>query len=204
MAEGAFAEQSCSSLDPGGKPLLTEGVARDWERHYAQAAELEFAPAPLLVEVADMLPPGRALDLACGAGRHAVYLASLGWRVVAVDSSPAAIQILKNRSAAASAGIEAHVADLETGSFVIEPEAYDLICDFFYLQRDLFAQIREGVRHGGVVAAEIHLRDEQAHRFVLDAGELRDEFSGWKILYYSEGRRSDHARPSARIIARRA
>jgi SAM-dependent methyltransferase len=190
-------------VDADGEPLLTEGVARNWEEHYAQAADLEFVPAPLLVEVAEMLPPGRALDLACGAGRNAVYLASLGWRVVAVDSSPAAIQILKNRSDA-SAAIEAHVADLETGSFVIEPEAYDLICDFFYLQRDLFAQIREGVRPGGVVAAEIHLRDEQAHRFVLDAGELRGEFSGWKILYYSEGRRSDQARPSARIIARRA
>ena len=187
-------------------------MARDWERHYAQAADWDFAPAPLLVEVAEMLPPGRALDLACGAGRHALYLAGLGWRVVAVDSSPAAIEILKNRGAAGDkiAGttggghIEAQVADLETGTFIIEPDGYDLICDFFYLQRNLFAPIREGVRPGGVFAAEIHLRDEQAHRFVLDPGELRAEFAGWKILYYSEGRRADHARPSARIIARRA
>lgn len=100
--------------------------------------------------------------------------------------------------------VDARVADLEAGEFAIEPAGYDLICDFFYLQRDLFPKIREGVRPGGLVAAAIHLRDEQPHRFVMEPGELRREFEGWKILFYSEAARPGQRRPSAAILARRA
>jgi len=179
-------------------------VPRNWDERYAQAEEIDFTPAPLLVEAAELLPPGRALDLASGPGRNAVYLAGLGWSVVAVDSSPAAIRILRDRAAALRLNLETHVADLEAGSFHIEPGEYDLISDFFYLQRDLFSQIKEGVRPGGVVVAEIHLRDAQPHRFVLEPGELWAEFHGWKIHSYSEGWQAGPKRPSARIVARRA
>ena len=179
-------------------------MPRNWEKHYAQAAEIDFTPAPLLIEAVEMLPPGRALDLASGPGRNALYLASLGWSVVAVDSSAVAIRILRERAAAARLSVETHVADLESGAFRIEPGAYDLICDFFYLQRDLFPGMKEGVRAGGLVVAQIHLRDDQPHQFVLEPGELWAEFHGWKILSYSEGSREAHKRPSAKIIARRA
>jgi len=151
-----------------------------------------------------MLPPGRALDLAAGAGRNALYLAGLGWEVVAVDSSRSAIQALRERAAASRLAVQAILADLEAGDFIIEPDAYDLICDFFYLQRDLFPRIREGTRPGGMFVAEIHLRDAAAHRFVLEPGELRAEFCAWKILYYSEAAETGHSRRTARILAGRA
>ena len=185
-------------------------MPRNWEERYAQAGNLDFTPSALLVEVAEMAAPGRALDLASGHGRNALYLAQLGWSVVAVDASPAAIQILREHSAAAQFAVEARVANLETGEFAIEPSGYDLICDFFYLQRNLFPQIRGGVRPGGVFVAEIHLRDDSAAdgphspEFVREAGELRQEFSAWKILFYSEGAPPGHSRATARIIARRA
>lgn len=185
-------------------------MPRNWEERYAQAGNLDFTPAPLLVEVADMVAPGRALDLASGQGRNALYLARLGWSVVAVDASRAAIQILRERSAAAHLPVEVRAANLETGEFAIEPSGYDLICDFFYLQRNLFPQIREGVCPGGVFVAEIHLRDDSATsgprspEFVLEAGELRQEFSAWKILFYSEAAQPGRDRATARIIARRA
>jgi tellurite methyltransferase len=179
-------------------------VPRDWEAHYTGPANLEWTPVTLLVEIAEMLRPGRALDLACGAGRNTLYLAELGWEVVAVDSSRAAIRILRERAASARLNVRAQVADLESGAFAIEPSAYDLICDFFYLQRGLFPQIREGVRPGGVFAAQIHLRDAASHHFVLEPGELRAAFSDWKILSYSEGVQAAHGRPTASLIARRA
>jgi tellurite methyltransferase len=100
--------------------------------------------------------------------------------------------------------------DLETDRFQIQPGAYDLICDFFYLQRDLFPAIREGVRPGGVFAGAIHLIDDspEAHphnpAYLLRPGELREEFAGWKILFYSEGSEAGRTRKAARIIARRA
>ena len=173
-------------------------MPRDWDRYYSNAANLDRSPAPLLVEIADRLPPGRALDLACGAGRNAIYLARLGWQVTAVDASRAAIaRLLEDAKGLA---VDARIADLERGEFTIEPHAYDLICDFHYLHRELFPDIREGVRPGGVVVAAIHLDGS----FAVRPGELREEFAGWKILYYSEAAEEDSGRPSARIVARRA
>ncbi len=183
------------------------GVVRDWEVYYSDPANVDLAPAPPLVQVAGLLKPGRALDLACGTGRNALHLARLGWEVTAVDSSSAAIGILRRE--AAGLAVDARVADLERGAFDIPPESYDLICDFFYLQRDLFPAIREGLRLGGVFAAAIHLRGEGAAggprnpAFLLEPGELRGHFVGWKILFYSEAP-EDSGRRTARILARRA
>jgi SAM-dependent methyltransferase len=173
-------------------------MPRDWDVYYSEGSNLVSDPEALLVQVAEMLPPGRALDLACGAGRNAIYLARLGWRVTAVDSSPAAIARLRERSEGLP--VETRVADLERGEFSIEANGYDLICDFYYLQRNLFPEIREGVRPGGMVVAAIHLEGS----FAIAPAELRDEFSGWKVLFYSEGADAGKTRRAARIIARRA
>jgi tellurite methyltransferase len=183
-------------------------MPRNWDEFYAVEANRNFTPSSLLVEVAARLPAGRALDLASGSGRNSLYLASLGWRVTAVDSSATAIRLLRER--VCGLDIDARRADLEAGQFAIEPGAYDLICDFFYLQRDLFGQIREGVRPGGTFVGAIHLIDDRPDApphnpaFLLRPEELRNEFAGWKILYYSEGCEPGRARPAARIVARRA
>jgi tellurite methyltransferase len=201
---------SCCVDDFGGETfsnsascLLQRILPRNWDEHYSAPANLNLEPTPLLVQVADMLPPGRALDLACGAGRNALYLAKLGWQVTAVDSSEAAIRHL--RRLGQSSTLDARVADLEKHEFAIEPGSYDLICDFFYLQTDLFTWIRRGVRNGGVFTGAIHLvKPGHNPAFALHPGDLRKEFDGWKILYYSEAAEPGHTRPSARIIARRA
>ena len=186
----------------------SDSVPRDWDAHYSDPARLDFSPTPLLVEVAGLMPPGRALDLASGPGRHALYLAALGWRVTAVDSSAVAMRLLRER--ARGLAVDAVVADLERDGFSIPVSAYDLICDFFYLQRDLFPAIRAGVRPGGVFAGAIHLVDNapgarpRNPAFLVQSGELRREFEEWKILYYSEGPEPGHARRAARVIARKA
>ncbi len=100
--------------------------------------------------------------------------------MTAVDSNPAAIAALR----AAAPSVDARIADLERHEFAIEPAAYDLICDFYYLQRDLFPAIRVGVRPGGMFAGTILLTGTYA----LASGELRTLFAGWKILYYSDPR----------------
>lgn len=173
-------------------------MPRDWDIYYSESAAADRPPAPLLVELADTLAPGRALDIACGAGRNALHLARLGWEVVAVDASRVAIAQLRER--AEGLRVDARVANLEKGEFAIEPGGFDLICDFYYLQRDLFPSIREGVRPGGVFAAAIHLEGSFAAR----PGELREEFAGWKIRYYSERAEEGKSKRAARIVARRA
>jgi tellurite methyltransferase len=160
--------------------------------------------------VAEMVPPGEALDLASGAGRNAIYLASLGWRVTAVDRSPVAIGLLRDH--AAGMPVTAHAADLESGEFRIGPDAYDLICNIRYLHRDLFPQIREGLRPGGIFVGAIAMLDAattsgpHSPAFLLEPGELRRTFEDWRISFYSEAPEDLKARHRrmARIIARRA
>src|SRR5215470_7548698 len=105
-------------------------MARDWNQYYRDSATVDMTPFPLLVELADQLVPGKALDLACGPGRNALYLARLGWQVTAVDSSEAAIGILRRQ--AQGLAIDAQLADLERDEFAIQPDAFDLICAILY------------------------------------------------------------------------
>ncbi len=165
----------------------------DWDERYRRGEHATREPTPLLRSAIENLTPGRALDIACGIGRHAIFLAERGWHVTAVDSSRVGIEILQERAREAGVTLEARVADFELGEFQIEPGAYDLIGVFYYLQRDLFPQIRAGLKAGGSVVAAIHLNDNKpAARpsnpaFLLEPGELREFFRDWETDYYHEG-----------------
>lgn len=184
----------------------------DWDERYSRGEHSNDEPLPLLARVVPTLATGRALDVACGAGRHAIFLAEHGWQVTAVDASRVGIKLTNERAHERGVNVDARVADLEQGEFVIEPEAYDLICVCYYLQRDLFPQIRAGVRDGGTVIAAIHMVDEAPHvkpmnpAFLLQPGELRAEFRGWEILHDYEGdsTESGHKHASAEIVARQS
>jgi len=75
---------------------------QEWNKRYRsrERATEDFAsePVPLLAEAAGKSAPGRALDLACGTGRNALWLAERGWTVTAVDGAPTAIEILRRRA----------------------------------------------------------------------------------------------------------
>ena len=108
-----------------------------WEEKYrAQTGELR-GPDSVLVEAVTGLTPGRALDLACGTGRNALWLAQQGWSVTAVDGSAAAIETLRANAARLSVAVDTRIADLENGEYGIEPARWDLIAICYYLQRDL-------------------------------------------------------------------
>ena len=103
-----------------------------WDRKYAETERL-WGRDPnrfLVTEVSD-LPPGRALDLACGEGRNAIWLAELGWRVTGVDFSQVAIAKARERASQASLDVEFVCADLL--DYEPERDAYDLVL-LFYLQ----------------------------------------------------------------------
>jgi SAM-dependent methyltransferase len=182
-----------------------------WDDRYRNGEHRNLAPAPLVVQAIEKLPPGRVLDLACGAGRHALVLAERGWSVTAVDASRVAIELVRERARERRLEMDARLVDLEKHEFDIQPEAFDLICDCCYLQRDLFPAIRAGVRPGGIVIAIIHLVDPSPDvkpmnpEFLLHRGELRAFFAGWDILHDFEGKpaRGPHQRIVAEIIARR-
>ena len=61
--------------------------AADWDARYAERQQWSGEPNPLVAELVGELPPGDAVDLAAGEGRHALWLARRGWRATAVDFS---------------------------------------------------------------------------------------------------------------------
>ncbi len=183
-----------------------------WDERYRNGEHLRDAPAPLVAQMTEKLPPGRALDLACGAGRHALLLAERGWHVTAVDASLAAIETVRERAREQRLELSARVADLEKREFQIQPDSFDLILDCYYLQRDLFPTIRAGVRKGGIAIAVIQMLDHSPGlkpmnpEFLLRSGELRGFFAGWNILHDFEGKPAGapHQRAVAEIVARRS
>ena len=134
-------------------------------------------PAAPVVQAASLLSPGRALDLACGTGRHAIWLHQHGWNVTAIDRNAEAVADLQHHYPA----IDSRVADLET-DFRIDPNAYDLVVCWLYLQRDLYPQIRAALRPGGIAALCALLYG----RFAAEPRELQRYFPGCTILHELE------------------
>ena len=183
----------------------------DWDRRYREREHEIEEPNPVVTNFAGQIAPGSALDLACGTGRHAIWLAEYGWTVTAVDLSRVAVDILKKRALDLSIAVNIVLADLERHEFAIEPESYDLIVVCNYLQRELFPVIRAGARIGGAVIAVIAMVDSDPNvrpmnpAYLLNPGELRAQFQGWELIHDFEGKPVGDARrrATAEIIARR-
>lgn len=179
-----------------------------WDERYSKGKPND-QPHPLVVEFAAKFPPGRALDVACGGGRHSLYLAERGWQVTAVDSSQVAIELLSQVAADKHLPIDARLADLERGEFTIERDSYDLIVNCCYLQRNLFPAIKAGVKVGGCVLAVIAMVDDDPAvkpmnpAFLLQPGELRAQFDDWELLHDSERKTGVGKRRMAELVARK-
>ncbi len=95
----------------------------DWDRRYASTENLWSArPNRFLVAEVEHLEPGRALDLACGEGQNAIWLATRGWDVTGIDYSQVAIAKARSRAERESVTVRFACADLveyepETGSY---------------------------------------------------------------------------------------
>jgi len=152
----------------------------EWNERYRSREEIASDPAPLLVDAARELQPGRALDLACGAGRNALWLASHGWDVVAVDGASEAIRIVHEHAA----GMDARVIDLEDGApLPFDDESFDLVCILYYLHRPLFAEAKRIVKRGGTVVCAVKMTGTYRGR----PGELAQHFEDFEVLRSSEG-----------------
>lgn len=181
-----------------------------WDERYGSSKYSSAEPHKLLIALAENLNAGKALDLACGAGRNAIFLAEKGFQVTAVDNSAVGIEIAKQRTKEKNLTIDFRAADLEKGEFAIEESSYDLICDFYYLQRDLFAAMKKSVKLGGIIISTIHFygEGEESGNFLLREGELNFFFDDFEILHYHETPQTDtdagdHHRRTAEIIAKK-
>jgi tellurite methyltransferase len=183
-----------------------DGSAREtWNARYRERGGDPGPPSDWLVENRALIGGTRALDLACGTGRNARYLAGLGFTVDALDISDVAIAALQGID-----GVRAQAVDLECEP--LPAGAYDVVVMINYLQRDLFAAAADALARGGVLLAETVTRAhvEQVGRtfdprFLLEPGELRDAFPGLHVLRFEEGvvQRSGRPRAVAALAAQR-
>lgn len=161
-----------------------------------------------LVENLHRLPAGgRALDLAMGEGRHALFLARQGFQVTGLDRSPTAVGRVRERAAEEGLTLEAAVADLE--SHPLPRDAYDLVVVSLYLQRSLFVPIIEALRPAGMLVYETFTVGQLKYRsldplYLLQPGELRDAFSALEIVTYQETDDVERQKCTARLLARKS
>jgi tellurite methyltransferase len=184
--------------------------ASDWDAKHKLAAEAPPAePASIVCELLPLLPAGRALDIACGTGRHSLLLAARGQHVTAVDFSAVALDTLEMRAQGMHVpvqqsksfhpvprrrlhgGLELMQADLE---HIRLPEScFDLILCVQYLQRPLFPHMTRALRPNGVLLFETFTRAQLEFEggprnptYLLETGELREAFPGLSVLFYRE------------------
>jgi SAM-dependent methyltransferase len=165
-------------------------------------------PAKFLVENIALLPKGRALDVAMGAGQNAIYLVTNGFTVEGVDISPEAVNSALESARRVGVTIRTQVADLES-NYYIEKNAYDVIICFNYLQRSLIPQIKDGLREGGMAVYETFIVDQvqfgkpKNPNYLLKHNELLDMFRDFRCLRYREGIIEGH-KAIASIIAEKS
>jgi SAM-dependent methyltransferase len=186
-------------------------AAKEWDERYRQGRTMPDEPAAFLVENLSLLPKGgKALDIAMGTGRNALYLASLGFRVTGIDLSAVAVEKCRQKAERLGLPIEALVADLERSPLPLGE--YDLILNFYYLQRSLAPQIVAALKPSGVLVFESFTIDQLQFGWgpknadhLLRPGELREMFAGLETLLYHEGVVQGDRGPKAvaRLIARK-
>ena len=100
--------------------------ARDWDRRWTdKLLHAHGEPSSVVLDALDGLAPGRALDLGCGNGRHAMWLAERGWRVTAVDFSTEALRQARERAAAI--GVEVDWVEADLAAYEPDRQAFDLV-----------------------------------------------------------------------------
>ena len=186
-----------------GLPKIMISDREKWDRKYREQL-FPSAPARLVREFYRHTRAGRALDLACGNGRNACFLAERGFRVDAVDISEEGLRRFVCRSSA----VNRICQDVDT--FIIHPGRYQLIVNIRFLKRRLFAALQNGLRPGGVLIFESYLREKTSagsrkfgRHHLLQENELRTAFPALRTIAYREGpsRHKDAPSRKASLVA---
>lgn len=161
------------------------------ERYRSGAYAARTHPTRLLADWLPKLPQGRALDVACGAGRNALYLAERGYRVDAVDISGVALD--RARASARQRGLDIGWIEMDLESEPLPETRYDLIVMVRYTHPPLVAELVNRLKDGGYLLCEEHLLTDREvigptnARFRLRPNELLGLAAGLRIIYYREG-----------------
>lgn len=171
-----------------------EADQKKWNHRFG-SKEFAFGekPNPFLKKHIRFLPKGRALDIASGEGRNAVFLAQNGFIVDAVDISEKGLK--KAQKLAREKGVTINTFCVDLDQYQIEKEQYELIANFYFLRRPLISKIIKGLKKGGRVIFETYILEQRKlgtqgpkrAKYFLKQNELLRLFKNFRILFYREG-----------------
>jgi SAM-dependent methyltransferase len=149
-----------------------------------------LSPSPWVCRFAPLIPPGgEVLDLACGSGRHARHLATLGYRVEAVDRDADLLAALSGEP-----NIVTRRADLEAGPWPYYGRQFDGIVVTNYLWRPLLPSLLASLAEGGAIVYETFMAGNERFgppsnpQFLLRSGELLDLLhKRFRVVAFEQG-----------------
>jgi tellurite methyltransferase len=168
-----------------------------WNQKYRENPGAWLEPDPFLawafsVYIQPLFPRGgSALDLAGGAGRHAIWLAKQGWDVTLIDLSETGVELARQNAGPLVSHIHLVIDDLTR--FRASQTQFDVVMGFFYLEREIFPEIVKAVRPGGVLLYKTYTTDQlklpggpKDVSHLLAPGGLLRLVSGMRVLHYCE------------------
>ena len=171
---------------------MTAADEKDRERWNLKFAGEQYVtgrePIAFLRQHIHLLPPGKALDIAMGEGRNGVYLATQGYRVLGLDISEVGLRKAHRLAREFNTTIETKVVDLENAQ--LATGAYDVIVVSYYLQRNLFPQIKRALKPGGVIVMETFNENHARYKpdfpkqYLLRRNELLSVLQDFEVIRY--------------------
>jgi len=162
-----------------------------WDRIYSQSGHEACLPAQVLVDNAFLLPEaGEALDLACGLGANAIFLAQQGLAVTALDISSVAIEKLTAHAALQGLNINAHQQKIDCRS--LAESKFDVIVVSRFLDRALSDAIIGALNPAGLLFYQTYTREKAGRHgpnnpdYLLAENELLDLFSPLHVVFYRD------------------
>lgn len=179
-----------------------------WNARYRAGTHMPDTPSPFLAACAEHLPTsGRALDVAGGSGRNALWLARHGLDVTVVDVSDVGLAIARRRVEEAGLTIRTERRDLALEGL---PGAdWDVIVSMLYLERGLFPAYRRALAPGGLLVflqptvENLSRHPRPPRPFLLERGEIATIAEDLEVIHVTEGWTED-GHHEARLLARRS
>lgn len=178
-------------------------IDKTWDEKYDQDFDFSKEPSSFLKEQIHILPRGRTLDMAMGTGRNAIFLATHGYEVDGIDYSEVAVEKVRSFAKRKSLRINAKQEDLT--KYQIAKNTYDVILNFYFLERSLIPQMKKALKRGGMLLFETYTTEQPKYgrphnpAYLLKPNELLNSFMDLYIIYYHE--RIDKQKKEIRAIA---
>jgi len=170
---------------------MSEQDRTKWNRKYHDKPTLleERPPSKLVERYFENAPGKKALDLACGSGRHTLFLAKKDFEVDAADISSVALAALGKKST----GLKVNLMEIDLDTFTPDTKRYDLVIKCNYLDRALISRTARGLKSGALFIIETYMQHPENEKkdsnpdYLLQPGELKQYFENdFDILVYDE------------------